>query len=67
MINTFGSNLKYLRLESNITQKQLADKIGAGQTTISNWEQDISEPSIYYLIKLAKYFDVSIDYLVELE
>ncbi len=67
MINTFGSNLKYLRSVNHVTQKQLGDKIGVCQTTISKWEKDISEPGIYCLIKLAKYFGVSIDYLVDLE
>lgn len=59
--------LKELRTENNITQEQLAQKIGTNQKTITRWESGISEPSAYYLAKIAKFFHVSVDYLLGLE
>lgn len=47
--------------------KQLAKAIDTTDAAISNWENEINEPKISYLISLAKYFGVSCDYLLGLE
>ncbi len=67
MTETLGNSLKYLRLENNLTQKQLGDKIGICQSAICKWELNRGEPNINYLIRIARYFEVSIDYLAGLE
>ena len=59
--------IKELRLETNILQKQLAQAIGTNEKTIVRWENGQSEPSAYYLVKIAKFFHVSTDYLLGLE
>lgn len=59
--------IKELRIKANITQKQLAEYIGVTSQTILNWENGIFEPKISELIKLANYFHVSVDYLIERE
>ncbi len=59
--------IKEMRIENNITQKQLAQAIGTNETTIVRWESGQSEPSAYYLAKLAKFFHVSADFLLGLE
>lgn len=56
--------LKELREKENITQANLARKLGVTSQTILNWENEIYEPNISQLCKLADYFDVSLDYLV---
>jgi transcriptional regulator with XRE-family HTH domain len=61
MIN---ERIKNLRQEKELTQTQLAKEIGVTQKQISKWELSVIEPNIYMLIKLANFFDVSIDYLV---
>lgn len=43
---------------------QLAKAIGVGQSSVSDWLNSKSEPSIDNLWKLADFFDVSIDFLV---
>lgn len=53
-----------LRKEKNITQAELAKKLNIRQTTVSSWENGISVPDYPTLIKLADFFDVSIDYLL---
>jgi len=57
--------LKELRKEKGISQLKLAMDINTNQNTISRYETGEREPGINELIKLANYFDVSIDYLLE--
>ena len=54
-----------LRTELKLSQTELAKKIGVSQQTISKYEQGIREPDIATLIRLAKIFNVSVDYLLE--
>lgn len=61
---TFGERLKQLRRNKNINQDQLAEYLNVSQTTIANYESNRRSPSIDYLVKIARYFNVSIDYLV---
>jgi len=63
----FSENLKELRLEKNLTHQQLADEIGFSRTIIGFWESRKREPTGKALIALAKFFDVSTDYLLGLE
>lgn len=57
-------NIKILREKINISQYELADKLGIPRSTLCNYEKNINEPSISTLIKLANFFNVSIDELV---
>lgn len=43
---TFGQKIKKLRTESNLTQKDLADKMNVTFQTVSKWENDTNEPDI---------------------
>lgn len=60
----FKDRLIKLRKELNLTQEELAQKIGYTRTAISAWEIGRNEPSNADTIKLAEYFSVSIDYLL---
>lgn len=64
---TFGKKLKELRKEKGLGQVALAKALGVGKSIISLWEKDKCEPTISKLILLAKFFNVSIDYLAGLE
>lgn len=57
--------LKELRIASKTTQKTVADSIGCTATVYSRYEREEKEPDIQTLCRLANYFQVSIDYLVE--
>ena len=59
----FNERLKMLRKELGITQKELAEKIGVGRTTISEYESGKIVPKQDGLISLADVFGVSVDYL----
>ena len=61
---SFAVRLRDLRNSKGITMLQLADAIGTTKATISNFENAQRNPSLEMLIKLADYFNVSIDFLV---
>ena len=67
MNEKFSTRLKELRMELNISQQSLAKEIGVTQKAIDFWEKDINEPKASYIIKLAKFFKVSTDYLLGIE
>lgn len=60
----FGNMLRLLREQKNLKQKELGDKFGVKNNTISNWESGRTEPGYEVLIELANFFSVSIDYLL---
>jgi len=60
----FSEKLKYLRLKENLSQSQLAKKAGITRQALSKYELGISEPNLYTLVKLADYFNCSLDSLV---
>ena len=62
-----GQIIRELRKEQKMTQGQLASLLFLSQDTISLWELGKSLPDIPSLIKLAKIFKVSTDYLLGLE
>ena len=64
MIN---DKIKDLRKSFGISQVELADALGVSKQCVSNWENDNIQPSIEMLIKLAKFFHVSTDYLLGLD
>ena len=61
---TFMNRIKDLREDRDMRQTDLAKATGIDQRTISNYETGKSSPDGYALIKLADFFDVSIDYLL---
>lgn len=63
----FCERLKELRLENDLTTKQLGKILGVGDASISRWENGINTPSIEHLYNIANYFNVSADYLIGLE
>jgi len=63
----FGKRVKELRIEKKLTQKQLADVFHLHQTTIKDWEVKGKQPNYETLIAVAKYFNVTTDYLLGLE
>lgn len=60
----FTDNLKRLRIENNLSQKALAEKLNVNFRTVSAWEKSVCEPSIEMLVKLAEIFGESIDDLL---
>lgn len=63
----FGDIIKNLRLSHNLSQVHLAGELNVSKQTISNWENNNILPSIEMLVKIAQFFSVSTDYLLELD
>ncbi|MEH7239922.1 XRE family transcriptional regulator [Bacillus thuringiensis] len=62
----FGQRLKALRLEKGMTQQQLADFLDIEKSNISRFESGKQSPSSDNRIKMAKLFNVSVDYMLGL-
>ena len=60
----FSERLKYLRLEAGYTQKNLAKNLNVAQPRILEWEKGKNSPNKKSLEKLAKFFNVSVSYLL---
>lgn len=59
-----AQRIKDLMKSEKLTQMQLARALGVGQSSVSDWINAKSEPSIENLWELADAFDVSVDYLI---
>ncbi|MBR5439098.1 MAG: helix-turn-helix transcriptional regulator [Clostridia bacterium] len=64
MSNKFSYNLKKLRVERGLSQKQLAEVLQTTLKTISHWETGYTEPSIDLILRISTYFDISTDELL---
>ena len=56
--------LKELRVQEGVSQKELAKDLNMSAGNLCDWEKGRTEPDIERLIRLADYFDVSLDYLM---
>lgn len=61
---TLGQNIKKYRKELELTQEQLAKKVGVIQSNVYRWEKDVVVPSIDTIKKLAKTLNISVDGLL---
>lgn len=62
--NLIGERLSELREDRGLSQQQLADKLAISVHTISSYERNKSNPDDEMKIKISKFFNVSIDYLL---
>lgn len=67
MIELLSERLRNLRVGKKLSQKQVAALIGVDPSTISTYENATRLPSYSSLIKLAKVYGVTIDYLLGME
>ena len=59
-----GERLKEIRKQNKIKQKELAEIIGVQKTAISLYESNKNNPSDKVKVRIARYFNVSLDYLM---
>ena len=60
----FAQRLLELRKEKGISQADLAKQLQVSYSVVCYWETDRSEPTAPNLVKIADYFDVTVDYLL---
>lgn len=63
----FGDVILALRKSKNLSQVQVSKDLNVSKQTISNWENNNILPSIDMLLKISEYWNVSTDYLLELD
>lgn len=63
-MDNFSTRLKELREEAGVSMQQLAHDIDVSNAAICKWENGEAEPKVGSLVRLAAYFDCSIDFLV---
>lgn len=62
-----ADKIKTLRLSNNLTQNDIAKRLGITRSSVNAWEMGISVPSTQYVVELAQLFAVSSDYILGLE
>ena len=66
MIVVIAEKIKALRVKQNLTQSDIAKKLGITRSSVNAWEMGISTPSTQYIVELALLFNVSSDYLLNI-
>ncbi len=66
-MSIFSENIRFLRAQKNISQQELADKILLSRVRYSKYEDGRSEAPYELLIRISKYFNVSIDLLLTVD
>ena len=62
---TIAVNLKNIRQQNNLTQKEFGEKLGFSARTISDWENCNTEPDLITIKKIVKYFDITYEEIFE--
>ena len=60
----FSERLKKLRKQAQLTQVDVAEKLGISQPAYASWERGVKKPTQENLVKIAQILNVSVDYLV---
>lgn len=63
-MSTFGTRLKRLRINKDMTQQDFAEHFDLNKSSISKYEKDKNLPENQLLMEIADYFNVSVDYLL---
>lgn len=56
----FGENFKNIRKQCGLSQQEVADKLQIKQSSVSDWENNVSRPDYEKLIALAELYDVTL-------
>ncbi len=62
-----GKNIKEFRIQSNLSQMELAKKMKIKNYTVGDWERNRSQPSAEQIRELCIIFDISADELLEID
>ena len=63
--NIFGKRLKELRIEKGLSQQKLGEILGFCNQTVSFWESGSREPDLDTLVKIAHFFEIPYEELLE--
>lgn len=60
----FSNQIKKIRIDNNLTQEQLGEKLSVSRQTISSWETNRNLPDLEMVVTIAKLFQLSLDQLI---
>lgn len=63
----WAENIRYLRAKRELSQRQLADELGITRTRYAKYEYALAEPPLELLLKIARYYGLSLDELVSVD
>lgn len=63
-MSDFSRTFRTLRVDSNLSQQELAEQLGISKSTVSLYEHGKREPNLALLEQIADFFDISMDYLL---
>lgn len=64
MILNIADRIRYLREKNNMTQTDLANRLGISRSAVNAWEMSLSSPSITNIMEMSRIFNVSADYIL---
>ncbi|MBQ7353457.1 MAG: helix-turn-helix transcriptional regulator [Clostridia bacterium] len=64
MILNVADRIRYLREKNEMTQTDLANKLGISRSAVNFWEMSLSSPSINNVIEMSRIFNVTTDYIL---
>ncbi|MBQ8322940.1 MAG: helix-turn-helix transcriptional regulator [Clostridia bacterium] len=62
--NFLGKKLREFRIEKGISQRRFGELFNVSNQTVSTWETGVHDPDLDTLIAIAKYYEVSVGYLL---
>lgn len=62
--NVIGTRIKELRIDAGLSQRELGEKLGFCNQSVSFWESGQREPSLDIVLQLAEFFGTSPNYLL---
>ncbi len=62
-----NQQIRMIRLSRKMSQVELAKELNVTKQSVSNWENDNIQPSVEMVMKIAKVFSVSVDYLLGID
>lgn len=60
-----SENIKKIRIENNLSQKEFANLLSVSNKTVSHWESGYTEPSLEIVIKIKKTLNVAYEDILE--
>ena len=66
-MNEIDKRIECLRKERNISQTELAKKLGISRSAVNAWEMGVSKPHIEHVIAMSRIFNVTTDFLLDMD
>ena len=62
-----SDNLKKIRKDNNLSQEQLAEKLGVSRQSVSKWESGLAYPEMDKVLQICQLFNLNVDELLNID